>query len=1006
MNEVDILQGGKRHDLTRPEVQDRYLEEVEERVYDALFTSPPCDTFSRVKFSNNFGPRPTRTAKYLRGLPRLTRLEVRRNELANSLVDFNYKIMFRHVSHDDTILVLEFPEDLGTITAGTWKGTRPASIFQWPDFLPLLEQPHVKTGGIRQCDFGTPYVKPTRLILRHPGTEESLPSLFPGPPCYDESGYYLGPIPRTVGKIGLAKQSRHEAFRTTTTAAWPKKLCQDLVRLTLLSQAGSNAKRCRREDSIGAGLAAREVELPANPLSKVDYPIVIPPEGYWVGGHGPPRSTTSFGKLAEFHDGLGLTSPARWPRHQRRYPDGKRWDDLRTDLSNVLRRDLDESGILKHISALACGIDIFHKPWVDEVRGILHAWASRQSGDYDGSSEPKLPEGQPFYTELIFALLREAKDADYLLFKTLGEGVPLGVLDPLPHNPALYELQNKWRLPEDPGLTTDFENPNYASAADFTAEIEQQFREEQLLGWMVELTDDEFRNRFGNDRAVSALAVLQEKDKLRILHDGTHTTHVNHRIRVRDRQRMPTSREMMCLLDEQRTLGTISIAILADASKAHRRIIIQPKERGFLGCRVRPGKIWYNCVGTFGLSSASYWWSRVAGAIFRLVFALLGGDHSFDFLLFADDAEYLANNKAERFSVLLAITVALALGMPFKWAKFRGGYQVAWVGFGIDFKTYAIGLTEGRAAWVKKWTDQLVEQGTVQVSVFHSGLGRLNYAAQALYYERAFLGLLYMWLGSIIRTSKPSATIPWAIRLILKWIGKRMTDTVSIQGRLQVAPHFAGDPVEWFRTDAKAEGGRAWIGGWEILGDQPTHAARWFAMEITPAEAPWIFAKQRDPQRVIAALELLGSLVAIVLFDPEARRGGINECVLTGTTDNRGNSYIVTKLASTKWPITTLLIELSEQLRLRGTILRLQWRKRDDNSEADALTNSDYSMFTPELRVGGKFGDIPWLVLGEIMDLSTKLYKEVTEQRGQRGPTQIKKGRTSIRQRLRWSDPW
>ena len=149
------------------------------------------------------------------------------------------------------------------------------------------------------------------------------------------------------------------------------------------------------------------------------------------------------------------------------------------------------------------------------------------------------------------------------------------------------------------------------------------------------------------------------------------------------------------------------------------------------------------------------------------------------------------SNKAERFSVLLAITIALALGMPFKWAKFRGGYEVAWVGFGINFKLYAIGLTEARAGWVVKWTNQLVESGTVSILEFQSGLGRLNYASQALYYERAFLGLLYLWLGSVLRSAQSRATIPWAVRLVLKWIGRRMKDSVSTDGRLQIAPHIS-----------------------------------------------------------------------------------------------------------------------------------------------------------------------------------------------------------------------
>ena len=146
--------------------------------------------------------------------------------------------------------------------------------------------------------------------------------------------------------------------------------------------------------------------------------------------------------------------------------------------------------------------------------------------------------------------------------------------------------------------------------------------------------------------------------------------------------------------------------------------------------------------------------------------------------------------------------------------------------------------------------------------------------------------------------------------------------------------------------------------------------------------------------------------MAIALFDPEAKRGGLSECTLTGSTDNRGNTYIVTKLASTKWPITTLLIELSEQLRKRGAILNLTWKKRDDNSEADALTNCDYTKFSPELRVGKCFSDISWIVLDEIMDLSSQLYREVAAQRSKKNLPARTFRRQAILKRLKWSDPW
>jgi hypothetical protein len=197
--------------------------------------------------------------------------------------------------------------------------------------------------------------------------------------------------------------------------------------------------------------------------------------------------------------------------------------------------------------------------------------------------------------------------------------------------------------------------------------------------------------------------------------------------------------------------------------------------------------------------------------------------------------------------------------------------------------------------------------------------------------------------------------------------------SASAIGRLQPAPCYENLETEWFRTDAKAQDGRCFIGAWELDDKGTTVEAKWCAMEIVEAEAPWIFAK-KDPQRVIAALELLATMVAIVLFDPDESRGGLRGCTLTASTDNKGNSYIINKLSSTKWPITALLIEASEQLRCRNAILNLRWLKRDDNAQADALTNSDYTLFKDCNRVGTSFADVKWKRLGTIMQVSQDLY--------------------------------
>ena len=58
---------------------------------------------------------------------------------------------------------------------------------------------------------------------------------------------------------------------------------------------------------------------------------------------------------------------------------------------------------------------------------------------------------------------------------------------------------------------------------------------------------------------------------------------------------------------ERVSAGAKSIAIMGDVSKAHRRVKIREQDWGFQACQLEPGKIWINKVGTYGVTSASYW---------------------------------------------------------------------------------------------------------------------------------------------------------------------------------------------------------------------------------------------------------------------------------------------------------------------------------------------------------------------------------------------------------------
>ena len=157
IDELDILRS-KKHDLTKEKLRSDLLGRITSGKYTAILASPPCDTFTRVKFANKFGPRPTRSFTHPRGFNWLTGDARRQVQLANTLADFTFSATHAQAQTSPGLVVLEFPEDFGAVATGDWKGVRPSSIWQWPQFANLLADPSFSTVGIRQQDFGIPYV--------------------------------------------------------------------------------------------------------------------------------------------------------------------------------------------------------------------------------------------------------------------------------------------------------------------------------------------------------------------------------------------------------------------------------------------------------------------------------------------------------------------------------------------------------------------------------------------------------------------------------------------------------------------------------------------------------------------------------------------------------------------------------------------------------------------------------------------------------------------------------
>ena len=262
------------------------------------------------------------------------------------------------------------------------------------------------------------------------------------------------------------------------------------------------------------------------------------------------------------------------------------------------------------------------------------------------------------------------------------------VKTPLPRTPRVFEEQVSWPLDKDlvePALQWV---PNYASVREHLDFAKEKFEEDIAEGMMEKMTSRQFREKFGEDTAVAALAVIVEETigKKRMIHDASHGVRVNHRIRCRDKIR---AREKKTILRELRERDEVAFSVVGDISKAHRRFKHSADEHGFLACQLETGNdkeesdndiVYVNKVGAFGVSCASYWWTRIAACGIRATHHLLGPLFLLELLLYADDMESIGRDRSGRMGIPLAFVFLAALGFPFKWAKTRGGFRVEWLG--------------------------------------------------------------------------------------------------------------------------------------------------------------------------------------------------------------------------------------------------------------------------------------------------------------------------------------
>ena len=578
---------------------------------------------------------------------------------------------------------------------------------------------------------------------------------------------------------------------------------------TPLPQEGEDHRREYSEKDI-EGLGPPIEELGGPPQ---DWNVL--PKGC-CSSWGPPRVASNMGVKRQFVDGGGLCSPGRWAREDRKIADYGLKDLVQSLRDLFVSKIAGERG--ENLTPMEFALKLaagkfpgtpFSEELLREARAVIKDFFRLPAGAAEAAA------GQELRLGLIAAILKRAGDPDWRYFIELEKGVNLGVDQELPRAAEVFEEKVKWKLDavDGPGA---HEQANYGTFHAHKEAVRDLFKKEADLGWMVEMTDEEAAKEYGKNLFVAGLAVVQEPGKIRVVHDGSNGVHVNHRIRLQDQVRPPSAGELRVILKKAAAENSKMFVLVGDVSKAHRRIKVRRQDWGYQACRLEPGKIWLNCVGTYGMTPAGYYWARAAaGGMVRLSHYLLGPQGLHELMIYVDDFTLFAESQKEVEATGFLVFIWCVLGFPFRWDKFKGGTGVDWIGYRIEVREYACGISVKRARWLSNWIKERLAEGFVEMNDFEAVLGRLCFALGPLEYLRPFVAPLYAWASAVNHRGRMK--IPWSIAFILTYYAKEF-DGDGRMSKVRPLENYIG---EAFRADAKAEGQCVVIGGWECLGGIP-----------------------------------------------------------------------------------------------------------------------------------------------------------------------------------------
>jgi hypothetical protein len=609
-------------------------------------------------------------------------------------------------------------------------------------------------------------------------------------------------------------------------------------------------------------------------------------------------------------DGAGRASPVIYDASK-----APKWFQDQVDLVRPLAQVLENIAtpdVVQRIMAMD------EKTWSDELfdellqpaEEFLKTWLPTVTGQ---QADLSVPDGQPFRLNLLRQLsqLTHDEDPDGLVSE---DGCTSHINAKVPFS-GIWPAKKRGDLKFDPSRSKSCWGTNYVSMdrpdPTWVSEIDRLMEKEIQMGWVQELLPEE-----ESDAVQGVLGVVDEgfrkcsepcegkcgnkkrghkkcRMKLRIIFDAS-IIGLNYHILHEERQEMPSANEKNEILKYCRANDIAVASLKWDFSSAFRRVKIHKAHQKYF-MFVYKGKKYKYTVLPFGYKLSPYYFSRHVGVAWRLLKKINCALASFHAsIIYIDDGDCMFPLHQFGTGCVVTMLFLRLVKSPLAYEKTEKGTSVDWMGWDYlwEHEQDTSGITRISKVLVGPRDKKYFQMATALLLIVDSGektpfrlldrfVHQLSWMSAVLPFIKPFTKRAHAAVNERRRALDKRAKNAFERRKLEEsewvWTYKFAKDIPvwawALANRRNVEIKLPCATGTLFRTDAAGSSSTAGLGGWtpppEIKGCENVNdlsGIKWFSMEFHRGEVPEF--GDDIPQRMVSTLELLGHLMALVLFPP------------------------------------------------------------------------------------------------------------------------------------------